>query len=101
MSKGLPVIESRDTKYAGSDGASVLGWTVPGDRIVLHSDVIGRVAYELRVDPQALKREALIHERMHNINPYASEASNRAATAYSMMAHGKQPSELHSRYLLN
>ncbi|GEM_PF-3146706 len=98
VSRRIPVIESRDTKYVGSDGASVLGWTIPGDRIVLHNDVIEKMAYEMRVDPKKLWKETLMHELMHNVNPYASEAANRVATSYAMMASGKQPSILHTKY---
>ena len=100
-SKGLPVIESRDTKYVGSDGASVLGWTIPGDRLVLHMDVIERMAYEMHVDPKDLEEETLIHERMHNVNPYASEAQNRVATTGYMMSNGKQPSKMHTDFYFN
>jgi hypothetical protein len=100
-SKGIPVIESRDTKYVGGDGNSVLGWTIPGDRIVLHDDVIEKMSYALGMDPAELKEEVLQHEKMHNWNPYASEAANREATAHLRYNSGKPLSALHSAYCAN
>ena len=100
-SRGIPVIESMDTKYVGSDGDSVLGWTVPRDRIVLHPGVIGMMAYKMHADPDALKDETLIHERQHNENPYASEAANRVATTEYMMSVGKKPSKMHTDFYFN
>lgn len=95
----LPVIETSDTKYAGQDGEHILGWTIQGDRIVLHTNVISGVAYWERRDPRDVKTETFVHERGHNKNPYASEEANRVAVVEEMLANGKQPTSLHLRYL--
>jgi len=94
----VPWFKTKDTKYAGVDGDSVLGWTIPREFLVLHEDVINKVAYFERRDPKEVEHETFVHEIMHNINPYASEAANRAATASYLSSQGKKLTSLHSSY---
>lgn len=95
----IPIIVSHTTVYAGPEGDSILGWTIPGDRIVLHKFVIDKIAYFSKMDPSDLMDETLHHEWMHNVNPHASEAQNRAAVAHSRARSGYSVSPLHSDYL--
>ena len=95
----IPVISAETTEYAGLGGSSVLGWTIPGDRIVIHEDVVRRMSYITGMDPSDLRREVVEHEMQHNRNPYASEAGTRAVVAYSRASRGAPVSSLHSRYL--